>query len=87
MADIDDLVAKAVSKRILSEIDVDAIALRLAPQVAKIVEASLLKEIKGIYWGDLVNDIVYDNHKLFEGLVLKTLGIVKPPTTPKKSRR
>lgn len=53
---LEDIVARKVASKVISDIDVEKLAAKLAPQVLKTVEARLLSEIKDMDLSDLVYD-------------------------------
>ena len=53
---LEDIVARKVATKVISDIDVEKLAARLAPQILKTVEARLLSEIKHMDMSDLIYD-------------------------------
>ena len=84
MSQVNDVVEKAVMKKVVAQLDLDAMAKQLAPIVREEVMAGIKRAVKDIAWDELVSDALYIRRAAVNGLILKALGI---PLAPKQKKR
>lgn len=84
MSDMNDAITIALAKKVMKNLDLDAMAEEIRPQVRATVMKGVLDGIKYVEWGELVSEIFYDQSDLIKDIVLKALNITIPE---KKSRR
>lgn len=59
--EISAAVQKRVAAEVIKHIDIEAMAKRLAPKVAKEIEAAIIHDVSKIHWGDELSEMLLLN--------------------------
>ena len=80
---IDAAVTKGLAKKVMDELDLDAMAKKLSPVVQKQMMDGILDGFRQTEWSEIVSDLLYDDRKVVKDLILKSMGI---PIAKKKKK-
>ena len=80
---IDAAVTKGLAKKVMDELDLDAMAKKLSPVVQKQMMDGILDGFRQTEWAEIVSDLLYDDRKVVKDLILKSIGI---PIAKKKKK-
>lgn len=71
MNEINAAVQKRLAAEVIKNIDLEAMAKRLAPKVAKEIEAAIIANVSEIHWGDELSDMLVCNKEFKKALIAK----------------
>lgn len=74
MNEINAAVQKRVAAAVIKNIDIDAVAKRLAPKVAKEIEAAIVQNVSEIHWGDELSEMLVCNKAFKKALTTRIIA-------------
>lgn len=74
MNEINAAVQKRLAAEVIKNIDMDAMAKRLAPKVAKEIEAAIIANVSEIHWGDELCEVLVCNKDFKKVLTAKIIS-------------
>lgn len=66
--EISAAVQKRVAAEVIKHIDIEAMARRLAPKVAKEIESAIIQNVSEIHWGDELSEMLVCNKEFKKAL-------------------
>jgi hypothetical protein len=77
MMDISQEVIRAITKKALSQVDMEKLAKRLAPQIEQEIEKGVIQAVRHIEWGEAIEQFLWDTKYVdsFGEKLMGALGI------------
>ena len=87
MSTVNEAVERALTKKVMAELDLDAMAKEIAPLVRKEVKDGILRAAKQLPWYEIVMDALGERNTDLVSFILDALGISQKPKSKSRSKK